>query len=215
MTGTPIPPIPPSAGIEHTLTPGFELLWAPIDIGWDICVPLIGYIITTRYRTWILDPITNTYLPVYQQWELVSQELTCISHTNPFQQPEPLFVSDPGVYISAVSGIVDGSCYDYFKVFDRSDVAYLEANGPYDSVPIKNETIPDPIDALTKFKPDTRESVIVTYELKTEYNIGIGLTAIYTSIITQSVHQSTNNWSAQVKGYVKDALFTLGNRPIK
>jgi len=214
MTGTPIPPVPPVAGIEHVVTPGFELSWAPINIGWDSCVPINGHIITSRYRIWTLDPVTNTYLPLYPPWELVSQELTCISHEYPLQEPDELFTSIPGLYGSAVSGIVDGACYDYFKIFDRSEVAFLEANGPYNSEPIENQTIPEPIDALTKFKPDTRESVIVTYELKTEYNIG-GFDIIDITNFTQLVVQNTNNWSAQVKGYVKDALFTLGDRPEK
>ena len=93
-------------------------------------------------------------------------------------------------------------------------MAYLEANGSYDSTPIENETIPDPIDALTQFRPDTRESVIVTYEIKTEYNVGLSdVTDILN--VTQVVTQDTNNWSAQVKGYVNGALFTLGARPQK
>ena len=93
-------------------------------------------------------------------------------------------------------------------------MAYLEANGPYDSTPIENETIPDPIDALTRFRPDTRESVTVAFQLETKYNLGV-LDATDILNVTQVVTQDTNNWSAQVKGYVNGALFTLGERPQK
>ena len=212
MTGTPVPP--PTAGLEYTIVPPGVLLseWGSINIGWDECVPLNGYIISTRYRDWVSGP--NGYIPVYPPWELISQELIYTSHTEPFQQQKPFFTANPGLYGTSISGIVDGSCYDYFKIFDQSSVAYLEANGPYDSTPIENETIPDPIDALTRFRPDTRESVTVAFQLETKYNLGV-LDATDILNVTQVVTQDTNNWSAQVKGYVNGALFTLGERPQK
>ena len=220
--------------------------WSSTNISYASCVSLSGFRIYTRYRTVtpVVTPPTGTpgqpgYLPGgttytvgYPSWELVSQSLTCTSHAdaspgNPFQQDNPYFTSDPGIYgpyeSPATSGLVDGTCYDYFKVFDQSRSGYLEANGPFDSTPIENEAIPTtpynppteyPIDALTKFVPDTRESVSVTYKLDTVYEL-LGIEYTDTINVTHVVTQSTDDWSAQVQSLRSRSYFYNGYRPEK
>jgi len=221
--------------------------WSSTNISWASCVQLSGFRILTRYR--VVTPVVTppvgtpgqpgyvpggtTYTVGYPSWNVVSQSLTSTSHAtatpgNPFQQDNPYFTTDPGVYgpyeSPATSGIVDGSCYDYFKVFDQSSSGYLEALGDYNSQPIDDSYIPTvpydpsaepplyPIDALTQFIPDTREAVTVSYQLTTVYNLG-GNDVSETVTFTHTVTQSTDNWSAQVKSLVERSYYYNGIVP--
>lgn len=229
----------PTTGMEYTIIPDGNVLgvtypgsdlpytWSPFNISYAECVPLSGYTIQARYR--VVDPELIITYPI---WNLVSQTLTCTSHAivtpgNPFQQDDGLYVATPGVFgpvVPAVAGITDGSCYDYFKIFDESESGYLERLGPYDSTPIENSLIPTtpydeaqgiyPIDALTKFIPDTRQAVVVTYELTTTYNLGFDDTTDVINI-SHTVTQSTDDWSAQVKSLRSKSYFYQGARPSK
>ena len=232
---------PPSGGTTY---PGSDVpyAWVSTDISYGDCVQLNNYRINARYRlvNTTITPPTGTigqpgynpggtsYTITYPAWELISQTLTSTSHAdstpgNPFQQSSPYLTATPGTYGTAVAGFVDGSCYDYFKVFDQSESGYLEANGPFDSTPIENEAIPTtpynppteyPIDALTKFIPDTRESVTVNYQLETVYEF-FGVEYTSTINITHVVTQSTDNWSSQVKTLVDHSYFAHGVVPQK
>ncbi|QIN96783.1 hypothetical protein [Synechococcus phage S-N03] len=221
--------------------------WSSTNISWASCVPLSGFRILTRYRSVTpvvvpptgtpgqpgYDPGGTTYTVGYPGWNLVSQTLTSTSHAdsspgNPFQQDEPYLVATAGVYgpysNPATAGIVDSSCYDYFKVFDQSESSYLAALSGYNSEPIENNYIPTspydedadpplyPIDALTKFIPDTREAVTVTYQLTTVYNTG-GSNVSSSVSFTHTVTQSTDDWSAQVQSLVERCYYTNGIYP--
>ena len=223
--------------------------WTSTNISYDSCVPINNFRIYTRYRTVATVPpvppdVDPTYTITYPNWVLVSQELTSTSHAvstpgNPFQQTNPYFTATPtdpltllgtplyGPYETpAVAGIVDGSCYDYFKVFDQSESGYLDRLDDFDSEPIEDGVIPTtpydesvtpplyPIDALTKFIPDTRVSVTVVYELTTVYNDGLGGNDITDTInISHTVTQSTDDWSTQVKELRERSYFYHGIFP--
>jgi hypothetical protein len=242
--------VAPTTGLEYVMVPdGTAALgshegsqtpysWASTNISWASCVQLSGFRILTRYRTAVGVPATppatgTSYSVSYPAWNLVSQTLTCTSHGdptpgNPFQQDSPYFTAPAGAYGSygnpATSGIVDGSCYDYFKVFDQSASGYLPALGGYNSEPIENSYIPTtpydedadpplyPIDALTKFIPDTREFISVSYQLTTVYNTG-GSNSTETMYFAHTVTQNTNDWSAQVQSLVERCYFTNGIYP--
>jgi len=231
-----------------TRWPGSDIpyTWGSSNIGWELCVPITGYRVEARYKvvtptttpavglpgspTYV--PATTTYTIGYPSWELISQELTCTSHPvgdtgNPFQQEQPYLIATPGIYgpetNPAVAGFIDGSCYDYFKVFDQSESAYLERLGPYDSTPIENDRIPTepydaiseiyPIDAVTKFIPDMRESVTVTYSLTTSYKTAT--TEVTDTIsISHTVTQNVFDWSAQVQSLRSRSHFYNGHRPV-
>ena len=210
------------------------------DISYNSCVPINGYRINMRYRLVSENPIPPTgtpgdpgydpggieYVIGYPSWEIVSQTLVCTSHPdNPFQQDNPLFVTPPGDASAATAGIVDGSCYGYFDVFDESSSGYLEPQGPYDSTPIEDEVVPSepydpdndiyPIDALTEFVPDTRPSVTVTFELYTKFKIfGSDVEQEETATIFHTVTQNTDDWSAQVKSLVERSYFYHGFTPL-
>jgi len=242
----------PTTGLEYVLTPDGTLplgsfpgsqtpySWTSTDISYNSCVPLTGFRVNTRYRVVVEEPpvppaLTPTYDITYPNWTLVSQTLTCTSHPannpgNPLQQLNPFIIPTPGQYgpyeNPSVSGIVDGSCYDYFSVFDQSQSGYIEALSSYDSEPIENTYIPTtpydesvtpplyPIDALTKFIPDTRESVTATYQLTTVYNTGLSDITDTINII-HIVTQSTTDWSAQVRTLVDRTYYGNGIFPSK
>ena len=223
--------------------------WSSTNISWASCVQLSGFRIYTRYRTVtpVVTPPTGTpgqpgynpggttYNVGYPSWNLVSQTLTSTSHAdatpgNPFQQNNPYFTATAGSYgpysNPATSGIVNDSCYDYFKVFDQSESGYLPALSGYDSEPTEDGYIPTtpydpdanpplyPIDALTKFVPDTRESVTVTYQLTTVYNTG-GSNVTSSMSLTHTVTQSTDDWSAQVQSLVDRSYYKHNILPSK
>ncbi len=231
----------PGDDYEGPIYPGSDvpLTFAPTNISYASCVHINGYRINMRYRLVSENPTPPTgtpgdpgydpggidYVIGYPSWEIVSQTLVCISHTEPFQQEHHLFTNAPGPVSQAVAGIVDGSCYDYFEVFDQSASGYLEPKGPYDSTPIEGEVIPTqpydpandiyPIDALTKFIPDTREAVIVTFELNTKFKVfGSDAELEETAYILHTVTQSTDDWTAQVQSLVERSYFYHGITPL-
>lgn len=221
--------------------------WSSTNISYASCVSLSGFRIQTRYRvvTPVVTPPTGTpgqpgydpggttYSVSYPAWTLVSQTLTSTSHAdstpgNPFQQDNPYFTATAGGYgpyaSPATAGIVDGSCYDYFKVFDQSESGYIEALSSFTSEPIVDGVIPTtpydesvtpplyPIDALTEFVPDTRESVTVSYQLTTVYNTG-GSDVSSSVSFTHTVTQSTDDWSAAVQSLVERSYYYHGIFP--
>ena len=128
-------------------------------------------------------------------------------------------------------GIVDGSTYDYIMVFDQTDFAYL----PFNSGNTKDEFIgelkiknkfplepeyPDikdpagratpiyPMDMVSRFAPDPRESVTLTYKVKgtnNKYNIrNSDIT------ITHTVVQEVEDYGKQLKELMSHTM--LGNQ---
>ena len=95
-----------------------------------------------------------------------------------------VFPSPPGAYgidAPAIAGIIDGSEYSYFKVFNDSRVSWLPRCGTVkeehvteEPVPVDpqddNERFPKyPMDALTSYLPDMREAIDLTYTITTTY----------------------------------------------
>jgi len=239
----------PSAGGQ--VYPGSDepYTWSSTNISYASCVPINGYEVQMKYR--IVTPTTTlpvgtpgqpgyipgstTYTIGYGLLEVISQTLTCVSHAvatpgNPMQQLDPYFTSAPGTYSTVTVGLVDGSCYDYFKVFDQGGSGYLERLGPYNSTPISGQVIPStpydpsndiyPIDALTEFVRDYRESGNVTYELSTTYRSGTTIGGVTgpevteTITINHTVTQNTDDWSAQVQSLRSNSHFYHGYRPL-
>lgn len=234
--------IVPDGNVLGATYPGsdFPYTWASIIIGWGSCVPITGYQIQSRYRVVVptttppvgvpgdpgYTPGETTYAISYPDWELVSQELTCDSHGegNPFQQENGLFVATPGTYGTAIAGITNNTCYDYFKVFDESESGYIERLSPYDSQPTAAQAPPDepydpsadpplyPIDAMTQFKPDGRRVVNVMYSLTTTYTLGVD-TFTDIAVITHPVEQTVINYGDRLKNLIDKSYFAHGITP--
>ena len=175
------------------------------------------------------DATTDTYTYTYPAWTLVSQTLTCSNRAtetpgNPFETSagNEYISPTPGAASIVTSGITDGMKYDYFKVFDETVIDHIEALQPYNSVPVEDKRVPTipyqpdadppvfPIDALTAFVPDERESVTVTYTLTTVWSGGTDVISI-----NQVVTQNTENWKAVIKNLIKRSYYTHNLNPWK
>ena len=197
------------------------------NIGFETPVPLVGHTIGVRYRTGV-DP---NYTPT---WYLISQTLT---PNAPHNNPNPfttglgteLFTVGPGTYSSTYqnAGITNNTAYSYVRVFDQTQASYIPRLSEFDATPVEQQIVPTepynppdeyPIDALTKFVPDTREFVTINYTLTTTWSL-TSLSdpnpTVSSIIVSQDVYQNTNNWSGVVRQYVDRAHYTHGRRPTK
>jgi hypothetical protein len=206
--------------------------WEDTVIGTTTVLPLSGYRIKCR----AFEPPSGSQDPItYPQWRILSQTLTsskpasgAITFTN---IQEDL---DSGEYAEA--GIQDGSGYIYVRVFDLTRFFYLpafsgenqdnftgeiEAITGFPQTPYDPDNDVYPMDAITKFAPDERPSVTITYTLTTEYiqlsggtSIGdqgaiegateVGDPQTDTVTITQTIFQPSFNWAS--------VLFALQSR---
>ena len=219
--------------INGGLYPGSSspLTWSTTTIGTLEPVPIgSNHTLSMRYRQVIqnVDGISFNY--TYPDWELVSQTIECISHgdPNPFANQldtEVYEPATPGVYgvDIAVATLKSEAEYSYPKVFDQSVFNWIEPLSPWDSSP-RGGDIPTepydppelyPIDAITKYKPDMRRVVTVTYRVTTQYKINNGATQTETVTVSQPVRQNMWNWSGVVKQYVDRSHFGNGYRPQK
>jgi len=208
-TGAEIPPANQSYPYPGSQTP---YTWTPVTISYSESPAMNGYRVQARYKnvTYVpgssgdpsaVPPVPATdasYTYSYIQWHLVSQTLTCTSHGsgNPFESSTgneyitasnalygPTTSSPTASGSDAIAGITDGEKYNYFKVFDQSDVGFIAGLSAYNAVPIENQSVPTtpyapdanpptyPTDTVTNFVPDERESVTTTYSLTTIYNL--------------------------------------------
>lgn len=228
----PEPPPPPGSLAPYT--------WASVIFKNAEPIELNGFKIKAKYRTVTFIPgnpglpgdLGDRYEYEYPDWKLVEQKLKLSNRpegsvftTNTGNE---LFTAEPGKYGEkhgeAVAGITDGTEYGYPGVFNKTKTAYIERLEPYDSTPVYDKVVPSqpydedkgiyPIDTLTQYHPDTRDSVWIEYELSTKfeyqnktYNEKVG--------IRQLVYQKINNWGGVVQQIVERAYFTHGRIPLK
>ena len=225
--------------VEYLITPAgpSENSWSSTPIGVPDPNPLNNFRVSLRYYT--EDP-TDGVTRDYPGFRIVTQTLECISPNNGdvFHEeeefpPSPTFTADgdylPDAY--AVAGITDGSAYAYAKVFDETEfriieTTYIPPKAPpavdgsveVNSIPLEPYD-PDndiyPYDAITKYNPDKRDQVTVTYKLQTTLRpanaIGAyGAPVTYELNITQDVTQTITDWSDSCKEFVSKAGFTNG-----
>ena len=219
--------------LQYLITPNVEIDgsggWADTNIGFSTPLPLTNHTIGVRYRTGNEE---TGY--TYPTWYLISQTLTPNSpHNNPnpytTELGNELFTVSPGTYSTNYqnAGITNGTAYSYVKVFDQTEAAYIPRLSPYDTVPVERQVVPSepydppteyPIDTLTKFNPDTRKFVTVSYTLTTTWSPSSPTDSsptVDSITVTQDVLQNTNDWSSVVKQYVDRTHFTHGSRPSK
>jgi len=185
------------------------------------------------------------YTYVYPEWHLVSQTLTCTSHAtetpgNPFETNlgneyllAPNAVYGPLTTAPSSSGITDGKKYDYFKVFDQTQIDHIAALSAYNAPPLDNQKVPTspyapsatppeyPIDTVTSFVPDERESVVVSYSLTTVWNLNVDSgdanynDADFTDTITftQTVNQNVGDWKGILKQMINRSYYNHNLTP--
>ncbi len=210
--------------------------WNNTPIGYDPPNPLNGFSIGARYYIIVsnTDPQTGvtTETRSYPSWKLISQTLVVVSpDPDVFFNPtgNELFTATPGNYVTsyATAGIKNGSGYSYPLVFDQTEYLYLERDyiPPAAPPPVDGSVSADPFfpqqpydpangiyptSAITKFSPDPRESVTVTYELTTLYNTGFGSSISESINITQVVTQSINNWTSIARAEINKTAYKNG-----
>lgn len=186
---------------------------------------------------------TPTY--TWPDWEITSQEITI---SKPKAGPKVYasapkgyqggFLNAPGVY-SDPAGIVNGTGYQYLEVFDDSEFSFLEAHsgqtreefrggisisttgGNFPRTPYNPNANPPvyPMDTVTSFSPDERESVTIRYTIKTKYKTsptlgpqGIlgqsGEHIIQINHVVTQPHHNSNFWSEGLKAVLQRCYFT-------
>lgn len=225
-------------GASLAVPPAFS--WEDTVIGISGIAPLTGFRIKCRP----FEPPVGPQDPItYPQWRLISQTITSSKPTCgtiPFSNStEDL---DSAEYAEA--GITDGSGYIYVRTFDQTRFFYLpafsgenqdtftgelEATSGFPENPYDPGNGVYPMDAVTKFAPDQRPSVNITYTLTTEYimltggdpigdsgNIEngteVGDSETDTVTISQTVLQPSFNWAAilfalQAKTYFGNGIY--------
>lgn len=199
-----------------------EYSWEGVVIGIESVEPLTGF----RVRTRAVDN-SGPQGPQYPEWELVNQTIT-------ISLPEcgtEVFGGEPNEYEGgdwAEGGIVDDTGYIYTEVFDQTAFFYLppfsgdtqdnfsgelEATQGFPQEPFDPDNDVYPMDAITRFLPDQRQSVIITYTVDTEYALGHsgpqGPQDILTDTITiyHEVSQPVYNWGAQLLALQQKTYF--------
>ena len=212
-----LPPVAPATWNE----PPYQ--WATTPIGYLPPNPLTGFTVGVRpYAITTIPPDPNTTPPtpetttrVYPPWTLVSQTFVPLAphnNPNPFttETGNELFTATAGAYVGfyAYAGITDGSAYAFAKTFDQSVFRYLERGYEPPTAPppvdgsVDGEIPREPYDptnniyptaAVVTFMPDTRQYVLVQYELTTTYDMGLGSIS-ETAVVSQYIIQSINDW---------------------
>jgi hypothetical protein len=215
----------------------------PPDFSWETTVIGLGSTNKLNGFAFQMRPYTEDINGVitYLQWKINSQ--TIVSS-----------IKDSGVktYTSTINklylsycdkgGIVDDTGYIYPKVFDQSRFFYLpalsggtketfkgevEATSGFPTEPYDPKKDIYPIDTVTKFSPDEREEVTVSYKITTKYIVS-GITLgpqggvlpglpiqpspelTHEMTIYQVVKQPSNNWGDQLKGLLARSYFSNG-----
>jgi len=245
--GPPPPIVTVSYGIETTPVPdggsgvdewGFitdPLVWRTVQMNLLTgYVELNGFRLNTKFyretTTTTTSPDTGevsiTKTREYLPFVLTNQTLTITSHEDGdvFTTTEgtEIFVAPPGPYEVAVSGITDGSRYDYFKVFDETELHWLPRSSSIKQDYIINKALPtEPpvddvrarpklsLDSVSNFKPDTRLSVDIVYELVTEIQTTSGAYSA-TQIITHTVTQPDEAWDKILELILNRCYFVKG-----
>jgi hypothetical protein len=127
-----------------------------------------------------------------------------------------------GVNEYAVAGIRDGAAYAYGKVFDDSNMGFIPRLSTPNQKPLdgKKASIPEepynpnadvpvyPIDAMTAYAPDERDSVTVSFTLRTTIR-PVGSKQNITSQITisQVCNQDTGDHKGKIQYYQSRSYF--------
>jgi hypothetical protein len=171
--------------------------------------------------------IVTTYYREYPGFELISQTLEyggeLVFRTNTGNE---LFTAEPRIYVVdeyATAGITDGTRYSYNRVFDEASISYLPRLSLAGQMPVENGVLPDqpydenadppvyPIDLLTSFLPDDRDSVTVTFILTTVWDAGDGeVTTVATINHTCTQDTDFSNIAGKIKSYQKASYFGNG-----
>lgn len=199
-----------------------EYSWEGVVIGITEVTPLSGFRVRTR-------AVNNSgpQGPQYPEWELIDQTIT-ISLPDCGVQVYGAPIDQYGGSQWAEGGIVDETGYIYTKVFDQTFFFYLppfsgdsqdnftgeiEATSGFPEEPYEPENDVYPMDAVTRFLPDQRPSVVVTYTVDTEYCIGSqgpqGPEDVLTDSITihHEVTQPVFDWGAQLLALQQKTYF--------
>lgn len=173
------------------------------------------------------DPDEEDYTREYPGWQLISQQLRITNYNNPVfstDNGDELFGGTPknyGVDEFSEAGIKDGTEYSYTATFDKAQISYLPRCSPYSQGYTDNPaTMPStpseyPIDALSSFLPDDRESVDVKYELTTTYRGSTGGNQTDTIDITHTLLQDQGDITGKLKSYLHKTYFYNGYRHIQ
>lgn len=199
-----------------------EYSWEGVVIGIDGVEPLVGF----RVKSRPVDP-EGPQGSQYPEWELISQTIT-ISKPNCGPQT---YGGQEGLYGAeewSEGGIDDDTGYIYTEVFDQTYFYYLppfsgdtqdnfsgelEAAQGFPQEPYDPENGVYPMDAITRYLPDQRPSVVITYTVNTEYSIGSqgpqGPQDILTDSVTiyHEVSQPVYNWGAQLLALQQKTYF--------
>lgn len=225
-------------GEEEPTGPSWSSVQLDIDGG---IVELNGY--NYRMRYWALeedlqggDPTKN-----FLGWKIISQT---IEKSSPDRQ---VFTTDDGDELypaqpqevaagasSDAGGITNDVNYDYLRVFDQAEISYLPRCATINTPFVENSYLPSmdvdpdlpepkyPMDALSAFVPDDRESVTITYTVTTVYQPkltlvggGYGPQQTFTFNITQTCTQEINNLKEKVKAALNKCYFTNKLRHIQ
>jgi hypothetical protein len=206
-----------------------DFSWEGVVIGISDIEPLVGFRVRSRVREIGPQGPQGPQI-LYPDWELISQTIT-ISKPNCGPQT---FGGTSAEYDGgdwAEGGIDDDSGYIYTEVFDQTFFYYLPpfSGSTQDEFTGEVEAItgfPDepydpanniyPMDAITRYLPDQRPSVIITYTVNTEYAIGHsgpqGPQDILTDTITiyHEVSQPVFNWGLQLLALQQKTFFFNG-----
>lgn len=200
-----------------------EYSWEEVVIGVNSVTPLSGF----RVRTRVVEGSQGEQGPQgaqYPSWELIDQSIT-ISIPECGVQTYGGIGAQYGAGEWAEGGIVDGTGYIYLEVFDQTHFYYLppfsgdnqdnfvgevEATQGFPQEPYDPANNVYPMDAVTRYLPDQRPSVIVTFTVDTEYAIGSqGPQGILTDSATiyHEVSQPVHDWAAQLLALQQRTFF--------
>ena len=219
-------------GLEPVSPP--EYSWEEVVIGIRTVEPLIGY----KVRVRPVDPLGTPGFQ-YPAWELIEQTITVSKPDCGVQ----VYGGVEGEYLGAQwseGGIDDDSGYVYTETFDHCGFYYLpafsgdkqtnftgeiSATDGFPEEPYDPENDIYPMDAVTRFLPDDRQSLVITYTVETKYSVlyagpqwfigyqgPIGPQYVFEDTITihQVVKQPSHNWGADLHSLIQKTYFHAG-----
>ena len=225
-------------GEEEPTGPVWNSVQLDIDEG---IVELNGY--TYRMRYWVLEEDMQGGAPTknFLGWKVVSQTVEKLSPSRQVfttDNGDELFPMVPEEVLAGASsgtgGILSDTQYDYLRVFDQAEISYLPRCATINTQFVENSYLPSmdvdpdlpepkyPMDALSAFVPDDRDSVTITYQVTTVYQPKLTLLAndygpqqTFTFNITQTCTQEINNLKDKVKAALNKCYFTNKLRHIQ
>jgi hypothetical protein len=237
------------------IDPDFYYVWgAKTLVPFSNTVIDPAQVVFVRYRDDVVDDdqlpeVDWTYTTTYSAITIRSVSLSCTSHT-----PDGVFVTNTGdeyTYITLDTGgsnwiniaqTTDREAdveneitaftteFDFYKVFDQTQISYLPFESDYDAVAVVNQAVPStpydpdtdpptlPIDSLNYLIPDGRITITVIWALSFTYTIDSdgGQTVHSGSIeIQQELSQPVQDWGSVIQGYQERSSFVVGFRPLK